>query len=64
MGMKLHESLVPSMRKAAISLYEKARRCAWNSECEKKMLIVPTDDEITLLHWLIQDFAKENDFEL
>lgn len=62
--MKIHESHKPKMEEAAKSLYGKARRCSFNSECGKKMLIVPTDDEVTLLHWLIQEFAEENGFEL
>lgn len=60
----MHESLKPRMEEAARSLYGKVRRCSFNSEIGKKMLIVPNDDEITLIHWLIHEFAEENDFEV
>ena len=62
--MKLGECFKEQMSEAARSLYAKANHCSYNSECGMRMLIVPTDDEITLIHWLLQDLAKENDFEL
>lgn len=62
--MKLHSDFRETMKAAAQSVYMKVRRCAHNDECGKKMLIVPGADEITLLHWLLEEFAEENDFEL
>lgn len=62
--MKLHEVWRPTMEPAAQSLYRKVSACSFNSECGKRMLIVPTDDEITLLHWLLREFAEQNDIEL
>lgn len=62
--MKVHDDWKPRMEEAAKTLYGKARRCSFNNECGMKMLIVPTQDEITLLHWLLQDFAKENGYDI
>ena len=62
--MKIHESLLPSMTQASKSLYRKLSLCSYNSEVGKKMLIVPTDDEVCLMFWMLKEFCDENGIEV
>lgn len=54
----MHESLLTKMADASKSLYRKLSLCAYNSEVGKKMLIVPTDDELQLMFWMLGDFCE------